>query len=225
MSNGLLGTGGYRVLSRWGSAAAARSRAAELVAAHRSARTEIVRTPHRTEEWARALVRAPRLLEAVQGLLGSAIAVEHSFLVIKWPGCGFEVPWHQDGIDDRIELDPDRSVTAWLALTDAQLDSGCLHLLPGSQRDGYLPYGAEDDTGAARGRAVAADVALGTRGLPMPVSAGSGLLMDVRLLHCSYSNHGEGARLGLNIRYVAPGGIRMRDGSSPSLDPISGTGW
>ncbi|WP_329127355.1 phytanoyl-CoA dioxygenase family protein [Streptomyces sp. NBC_01465] len=223
--DGLLGAGGSRFVADWATAAAARARAAALVVEHRTSRTEVLRNPHQSEEWARAVVRSPRLLAAVSAVIGPDVAVENTFLVIKWPGSIFEVPWHQDGINDRIELDPKRSVAAWLALTDARQDSGCLHVMPGSQRAGYLPYGAEDDSGAVRGRALGAVVPAGVRGVPVPVMAGSGLLMDPQLLHRSGSNQGEGARLGLNIRFVAPDGVQMRDGSSPSLVPVSGSGW
>lgn len=49
--------------------------------------------------------------------------------------------------------------------------------------------------------------------------------MDVRLLHRSGSNRVRGVRIGLSIRYVTPEGIQMRDGSTPKVDPVSGTGW
>ncbi|MFI6209117.1 phytanoyl-CoA dioxygenase family protein [Streptomyces sp. NPDC051041] len=224
-TDGLLGPAGHRLVPAWSAPARARAWAAELAARHRSASQEVLRNPHLTESWAQSAVRADRLLTAVQNLIGPDVAVENTFLVIKWPGRSFEVPWHQDGINDRLELDPDRSVAAWLALTDADVTSGCLHVAPGSQRAGYLPYGAEDATGASRGRALQTRISDATRGVPVPVDAGSGLLMDVRLLHRSLSNRGDQVRVGLNIRFVAPGGVRMRDGSSPSLTPISGAGW
>ncbi|MFJ2191934.1 hypothetical protein ACIOJE_29040 [Kitasatospora sp. NPDC087861] len=34
--------------------------------------------------------------------------------------------------------------------------------------------------------------------------------MDRRLLHRSGTNTSDGARVGLNVRYIAPGGIRRR---------------
>ncbi|MFD7409893.1 phytanoyl-CoA dioxygenase family protein [Streptomyces sp. NPDC059866] len=224
-TDGLLGPDGYKVLSQWTNPAQAKARATELVVAHRSELREVVANPHLTQEWAQTLVRSARLVAAVQELIGPDVAVENTFLVIKWPGQSFEVPWHQDGINDRLDLDPDRSVAAWVALTDAESDAGCLHVLPGSQRAGYLPYKAEAATGAARGRALGVRMGLDVRGVPVPVRAGSGLLMDTRLVHCSHSNNWVGARVGLNVRFVAPGAVSMRDGSSPSLAPITGTGW
>lgn len=223
--DGPLGPAGYGQLHRWTAPSTARARAVELVAAHRGALRDVVRNPHAEEDWAQALVRVPRLVNEVQRLIGPSIAVENTFLVVKWPGRDFEVPWHQDGINDRLELDPFRAVTAWVALTDADLTTGCLHVVPGSQRGGYLPYERELATGAARGRALGTRVSPHTRGVPVPVAAGSGVLMDTRLVHRSHSNQGAGARIGLNIRYVAPRGIRRRDDSNPSLHPISGSGW
>ena len=222
---GLFNSPGYRPLTDWAAPNRARARAAEIVAAHRGTEREIVRNPHLDEEWAQAIVRAPRLLNAVRDLIGPDVAVENSFLVIKWPGRNFEVPWHQDGINDRLELDPGRSVAAWLAITDAPPESGCLQVVPGSQRYGYQPYEVEAATGAARGRALGVRVDEGEHGVPVPVRAGSGLLMDTRLIHSSPSNRGSGIRVGLNVRFVAPGAVRMRDGSSPSLIPLSGTSW
>lgn len=220
-----LGPDGYRRITEWAAPSRARARAAEIVAAHRGLAREVLRNPHLDQEWAQSIARAPRLLNAVQDLLGPDVAVENTFLVIKWPGRHFEVPWHQDGINDRLELDPQRSVAAWLALTDADPTTGCLTVVPGSQRSGYLAYETEPDTGAARGRALGCHPGEDAHLTPLPVLAGSGLLMDTRLIHCSHSNTGAGARVGLNIRYVAPGAVSMRDDSSPSLAPITGTGW
>jgi ectoine hydroxylase-related dioxygenase (phytanoyl-CoA dioxygenase family) len=195
------------------------------VAAYQADCTEIIRNPHLDQEWAAAAVRSPTLLEAVCKAIGPSAAVENTFLVIKWPRHPFEVPWHQDGIDARLELDPDRSVAAWLALTDATETSGCLHVVPGSHRRGYLPFGPEANAGQPRGRADEARGVSGQGAIPVPVEAGHAVLMDMRLLHRSGSNDDAGARIGLNIRYVAPDGIRRRDPQTPSPVPVSGPGW
>ncbi|MCW2900469.1 MAG: ptlH [Streptosporangiaceae bacterium] len=208
----------------WATPDAAGSLAAELAARHGHHR-EIVRNPHRSVEWARAGVRSPTLLSAVQAAIGPDVAVENTFLIMKWPGRDFEVPWHQDGIDHRIHLDPDRSVSAWLALTDATLANGCLHVAPGSQRLGYLPYELEEAHGQARGRAGRVAGFSGEYSVPVTVSAGHAVLMDVRLLHRSGPNSTQAPRIGLNVRYVAPGAVQMRDHTPPDLDPISGPSW
>lgn len=50
--------------------------------------------------------------------------------------------------------------------------------------------------------------------------------MDVRLLHASPSNAATTVRMGLNVRYVAPGAIHVHPGhQAPSPHPLTGTGW
>ncbi|MFD9692846.1 phytanoyl-CoA dioxygenase family protein [Kitasatospora sp. NPDC059088] len=224
-ADGILGRRGMRTGIEWSTPGAARARAVQLVAEHRARRQEIVRNPHLAADWARVAVRAPSLLAAVQEAIGPDVAVENTFLVVKWPHRAFEIPWHQDGIDARLELDPDRSVSAWLAISDATLDNGCLHAVAGSHHFGYLPFASEAEHGAERGRADQATGFTTGDSTALPLPAGSALLMDGRLLHRSGTNTGDGARVGLNVRYVAPGGIRRRDPQSPSPDPLSGTGW
>jgi hypothetical protein len=209
----------------WATAETVRSLADRVRAEQAADRREIVRNPHLDGGWARDA--ACSLAGPVRALIGQDVAIENTFLVLKWPGTVFEVPWHQDGTDRRIELDPARSVSAWLALTDATPASGCLLVAPGSHQLGYLPYELEDDQEAGRGRAGRSAGFGDTRAISVavPVAEGSAVLMNVALLHCSGSNTTASVRIGLNIRYVAPGATRTRNDTSPVLDPISGTAW
>jgi hypothetical protein len=54
---------------------------------------------------------------------------------------------------------------------------------------------------------------------------GQACALDVRLIHRSGPNCGTSARIGLNIRYVAPGGLHVRSGEPPRLFPITGNRW
>ncbi|MFI6640219.1 phytanoyl-CoA dioxygenase family protein [Streptomyces sp. NPDC050504] len=211
----------------WNTSSRTRARAAEIIAGHRADQTEVVRDAHLLFEWAAYAVCSPELLTAVQEVIGEAVAVENTYLMLKWPGRDFPVPWHQDGINPRMQLDPERSVAAWLAVTDATTRNGCLQVIPGSHAAGYLDHHREESE-APRGKA------LGVEGMPsgpheravwLPLDAGQASLMDVRLIHRSDSNTTAGTRIGLNIRYVAPGAIRASDGHSPSLYPLTGSDW
>ncbi len=223
-ADGILGGSGLRAGVEWSTPAHALACAAGVIAEHSASSTEIIRNPHLSVEWARAAVRAPRLLAAVQDAIGPRVAVENTFLVVKWPG-GFDVPWHQDGIGATLELDPGRSVSAWLAISDATADNGCLVVAAGSHRGGYLPVSKEAAHSGERGRADQAAGFTSDDSMAVPLRAGSAVLMDSCLLHRSGTNTNNGVRVGLNVRYVAPDGIRRRDPKSPSLDPVSGTGW
>ncbi|MFD3978231.1 phytanoyl-CoA dioxygenase family protein [Streptomyces griseus] len=220
-----LGVRGLRAAVTWTHRATAQARATALNVEHREAQTEIVPNPHLTHDWANAIVRSPLLLDSVRAAIGQSVAVENTFLVMKWPGRDFVVPWHQDGIGNRIELDPTRSVAAWVAISDATTGAGCLDVITGSHLRGYLPYDLEEDTGQERGRADTVGAEPEGRPISVPVKAGKALLMDTRLLHRSGPNTTDRVRIGLNIRYVAPNGIIRRDPTCPSLLPVSGSGW
>jgi ectoine hydroxylase-related dioxygenase (phytanoyl-CoA dioxygenase family) len=218
--SGAAGLSGYRTDLAWSAPEKANELAQRL--AGRFDLGEVTRNLHLTEAWARDAVAGHLLIPHVQAMIGPAVAVENTFLVIKRPGGRFEVPPHQDGINDWIVLDPARSVAVWLAITDATVENGCLEVAPGSHAAGYLPYGRAADTGAGTPLTASLEHA---GFAPVPLPAGGGCAMDVRLLHRSRPNRSSTVRVGLNIRYVAPGGLTVRGGSSPHLHVVSGDSW
>ena len=77
----------------------------------------------------------PRLVKRWQRSweLDDALVIQ-SMLIFKQPGIGGEVTWHQDGT---FLLTEPQSVTGfWFALEDADLDNGCLWVLPGEHHKG-----------------------------------------------------------------------------------------
>lgn len=177
--------------------------------------------PHAAEAWARELVASPAVVETVTGLIGPDVAVENTFLMIKRPGDGFAVPPHQDGINDRIELDPARAVAVWLAISPATPENGCLEVVPGSQRRGYLQYHRAGEAGSPLTTGLHGEAGF----VPVRLRPGQACALDVRLLHRSGPNNGTAPRIGLNIRYVAPGGLQARRLPAPDLFPVAGNRW
>ena len=94
-------------------------------------------------DWADRLVRHPRLLDAVEDLIGPDILVYHSTMWIKDPMTPQYILWHQDGT--YFYLDPPLHVTAWVALSDAPLEAGPMHVIPGSHKRGQFRH--RDDPG------------------------------------------------------------------------------
>lgn len=226
---GIYGEQGYLPGLVWTEPADAQQLAEQLRQEHADTGREVTRNPHLECGWARRAVTSLRLLDIVQRLIGPAVAVENTFLIIKWPGTGFAVPTHQDGINDRIVLDPARSLAVWLAITEATSANGCLEVVLGSQTAGYRLYERPEDT-STRTREGARPLTAHTGGqehrfTPVVLRSGQACAMDVRLLHRSGPNRAAQPRIGLNIRYVAPGGAQMRDGSNPSLFAVTGDGW
>ena len=67
--------------------------------------------------WADTLVHHPKVLDAVEDLIGPDILVYHSTMWIKEAHTPAYVRWHQDGA--YFFLDPLEHVTAWVALSEA----------------------------------------------------------------------------------------------------------
>ena len=151
--------------------------------------------------WVHALVRHPAILDAVEDLIGPDILVYTSTWFIKEPRSAAIAAWHQDAT--YFGLRPHVHVTAWLALTDATAESGCMEFLPGSHADGQRPHraGAVADSVNRAGQAVvgAVDDARAVHGA---LRAGEFSLHHTLCLHRSAPNRGPDRRIGLAISYV-----------------------
>ena len=220
----ICGSRGYLAPVAWSAPAQAIALARELAGI--SGLGNVTANPHLSEDWARRVVTCGALVSAVAALIGAEVAVENTFLLVKRPGDQFAVPAHQDGINDRLQLDPARSVAVWLAISEASAASGCVEIVPGSHHGGYLAYRrAASPAGDSRRPLTLADGDGAAGFTPVPLAAGQACVLDVRLVHRSGPNTSNAPRIGLNIRYVAPGGWTVRDGPGPHLFPVTGDRW
>ena len=69
--------------------------------------------------WAEELVRHPKVLDAVEDVIGPDILCWTTNFFIKEPGSPGFVSWHQDAA--YWGLEPEEVVTAWVALTPSKL--------------------------------------------------------------------------------------------------------
>ncbi len=92
------------------------------------------------------------LLNAVESLIGPEITcspIQH--LRAKVPGNlgkgNYElVPWHQDSAVTWEEADSADIVTCWIPLVDATRERGCMEILPGISKLGYIEHTSEGGT-------------------------------------------------------------------------------
>jgi non-heme Fe2+,alpha-ketoglutarate-dependent halogenase len=77
--------------------------------------------------WVDRLVRHPEILDAVESVIGSDILVYTSTFFIKEPHSPAFAAWHQDAT--YFGLTPYEHVTAWVALTDATSQAGCMEVV------------------------------------------------------------------------------------------------
>jgi hypothetical protein len=157
--------------------------------------------------WAYDLVLHPRVLDAVAALIGDDIVVWGSLILSKPPHDDAFIAWHQDGAYAGFLADAP-SVSAWIALSDSTAQSGCMRVVPGSQktrlqhlerRDPHniLSHGQEIE--ATVNEADAVDVEL---------RAGEMSLHHLDIIHGSNPNRASWWRTGFIIRYTTPRMLR-----------------
>ena len=73
-----------------------------------------------------------KILDAVESIIGKDILVGGTTLFIKDPDKKGFVSWHQDA--KYIGFKPYNWVTAWLAITDANEENGCMRMWSGSHK-------------------------------------------------------------------------------------------
>ena len=164
--------------------------------------------PHLLFRWVDGIVHHPAVLDAVEDLIGPDIRLFH---LSVWPKNARDpafVSWHQDAT--YFGLEPPVQVTAWVALTDAPVESGCMEVVPGSHRLGQLHHGQSDAPHnlLSRGQTVTEEFGRGDS-MFMAVRAGQMSLHHTHLVHRSGANRTDRRRIGLGISYI-PTSARCR---------------
>jgi ectoine hydroxylase-related dioxygenase (phytanoyl-CoA dioxygenase family) len=157
--------------------------------------------PHLLFPWVDEIVHAPEVLDAVEDLIGPDIRLFHLTVWPKDAGSGAYVSWHQDAT--YFALEPMCHVTAWVALTDASIEAGCMEVVPGSHKLGQLRHADMQDPEnlLSRGQTLAVDVDR-SKTAYMPVKAGQFSLHHTHLVHNSRPNRSSDRRIGLGISYI-----------------------
>jgi len=144
-------------------------------------------------------VKHPKLAAILSRIVAPDVKCMQSMLFVKPPGFQGQA-WHQDEIYIPTR---DRSLCGgWIAIDDATVENGCLYVIPGSHRTGYLypqrPHGNPDEFDSAMesyGFDESAEV-------PVEVAAGSVVFFNGYLLHRSRKNRSTGYRRVLVNHYM-----------------------
>ena len=156
--------------------------------------------PYLLFEWADAIVHHPAVLDAVEDIIGPDILIYHTTTWIKEAHQPAYVLWHQDAT--YFFLDPLEHITAWVALSDATEESGCVRVLPGSHKLGQLPHIDAPDEFNMIKRGQGVEGYDDEEGVPLPVLAGELSLHHTHLLHRSGGNETDDRRIGVGISYI-----------------------
>ena len=93
--------------------------------------------PHLLFPWLHDLISHPRVLDAVEDVLGPNILCWGSSFFIKEPEDPGYVSWHQDAT--YWGLDQPDVCTAWIALTPSTRANGCMRVASGSHGKQLTP--------------------------------------------------------------------------------------
>jgi non-heme Fe2+,alpha-ketoglutarate-dependent halogenase len=176
-----------------------RERLSKLIPRERRA---IYALTHLSLPWVYEIVSHPRVLDAVEGILGPNLMVWGSDWFVKFPGDAAFISWHQDGA--YWGLESAKVTTAWIAFSPSTKESGCMEVMPGTQKT-PLPQRETYalDNALSRGQEIMVDVDE-SKAVPLTLSAGEMSLHHIGIAHSSKANGANYARIGMAVRYIAP---------------------
>ncbi|MBM3491155.1 MAG: phytanoyl-CoA dioxygenase [Alphaproteobacteria bacterium] len=161
------------------------------------------------------LCRHPKLLDAVEDIIGPDILCWGSGFFSKRARDGAFVSWHQDST--YWGLEPLDIISVWLAVTPSRRENGCMRVIPGTHQAGQLPHG---DTFAAanllsRGQEIQVQVDA-AKAVDLELEPGQFSLHHVAIVHGSEPNNSDLPRYGFVIRYI-PTHVRQLGGRTTAL--------
>ena len=158
---------------------------------------------HLVTTWMADLVRHPKILDAVEDILGPDVLCWQTSLFIKEANDPGFVSWHQDG--NYWGLSSREVVTAWLALSPSTVESGCMKMIPGSHEWEGIEHKDTFDKDNLLTRGQVIDMEFDeTKAASVVVQPGEISLHHVNIAHASAPNQAGDRRIGIAMRYVTP---------------------
>jgi hypothetical protein len=160
--------------------------------------------PHLVYAWAHELIRHPKILDAVEDVIGPDILAWESVFFTKEPHTEDFISWHQDITYWGLEAESD-VVSAWVALSPSTEESGCMRVVPGTHLREVVPhadtFGQHNMLSRGQEIAVAVDEA---HAVDLILRPGQMSLHHVKIFHGSRQNRADHRRIGFAIRYLPP---------------------
>jgi len=136
----------------------------------------------------------PNMAAILERLIGPNVQLHHSKMLVKPPENGAAFPMHQDY--PYFPHEKHTMLAASVHLDDADLENGCLHVVPGSHKNGPLPH-----VGAHYLNHKEYPISMGT---PCPAEAGDVLFFNYLTIHGSGSNKSARTRRNVLFQFKDP---------------------
>ncbi|MEC8777287.1 MAG: phytanoyl-CoA dioxygenase family protein [Pseudomonadota bacterium] len=156
---------------------------------------------HMLFKWLDDLIRDPRVLDPIEQLIGPNILCWNTLFWIKEAQSPSFVSWHQD--TKYWGLSSEKVITAWLALSPASLDAGCMRVMPRTHIGDVLPHDDQyhQDNLLTRGQQITEGVD-DAEAIYMPLQVGEMSLHNYRLAHASGPNNTDDRRIGVSMHFM-----------------------
>lgn len=154
-------------------------------------------------KWLDELIHDPRVLDPVEQLIGPNILCWNTLFWIKEADNKSFVGWHQD--TKYWGLSSDKVVTAWLALSPASIEAGCMKVLPGSHIGDVLEHDERynEDNMLTRGQELSTEPK-DEDAVYMPLAPGQMSIHNYRIAHASGPNVAPDRRIGISMHFMPP---------------------
>lgn len=149
------------------------------------------------------LLHQERLLNIVQNILGSNIALFGAHYIAKKPLDGKPVGWHQDG--SYWPLKPMEVLSVWIACTKSEKNNACMRVIPGSQNMKIIKPSEMvklDLNKFVLDLAIDSSKIDDTKAVDIELNPGDISIHNPLIIHGSNSNHSKNWRIGLTLRYI-----------------------
>ncbi|MDI5962313.1 phytanoyl-CoA dioxygenase family protein [Streptomyces sp. SL13] len=156
--------------------------------------------PSRQMRTVRQLSVLPVFQHLGHDLIGPDVRLYWDQSVYKPARCTDPFPWHQD--TGYTYVDYQQCFTVWIALTDANVDTGCLWVLPGGHRVGTLRHAKSEYGNVVFGEDPG-------NMIPVPVRAGSMAVFAATLPHMTGANKRGWTRKAVMLEYAPDGMNRI----------------
>ena len=171
-----------------------------------------------------AMIRHEPLLACIRDLVGDTIIGGAVYRIRpKAPAAPRgAVPWHRDSGYLLAHCDRYLIVTCWIPLVDANVENGCLYVIPGVHRQGIFRHYTE---GANDYLEVPGDELPDVEAVPVEMAAGDVLFMTKLTPHASFENSSDVVRWSVDLRFQsdAPSNNVLEEPASyvPEREPIT----
>ena len=140
----------------------------------------------------------PKILDAVESLIGKNILVCGTTLFIKNPFVKGFVSYHQDA--KYIGLEPYNWVTAWVAITESNEKNGCMRMWSGSHKDNLKDHDQMFNEGNLLTRGQTINNVPKEKVKSLVLKAGQMSLHHPKVVHGSELNKSNDRRIGFVIQ-------------------------